>query len=162
MADPSPQHRADYLVRKLEQFIREGKTERGMSFKTWQALARAELTNAFADLEMRQARRRADLTMWRILIVGAASLVTIGFWGAVLTVDRRYGQVSAVLLTVAGLVLAALLLELGLRRALNRLTQQRRKAAFGRIEEFDRQLKKLEAETRRRVETAKTKAADPP
>ena len=162
MADPSPQHRADYIVRKLEQFIREGKTGRGMSFKTWQALARAELTNAFVDLEQGQARRRADLTMRRILIVGAASLVTIGFWGAVLTVDRHYGQVSAVLLTIAGLVLAALLLEFVLRRALNHLTLQRRKAAFGRIEEFDRQLKKLEAEIRRGVEAANAKAADPP
>jgi ABC-type proline/glycine betaine transport system permease subunit len=162
MADPSPQHRADYLVRKLEEFIREGKTERGMSFRTWQALARVELTNAFADLEQRQARQRADLTMRRILIVGAASLVTIGFWGAVLTVDRRYGQVSAVLLTVAGLVLAALLLELGLKRALNRLTQRRRKAVFGRIEDFDRQLKTLEAEIRRRAEAAKAKADNPP
>ena len=77
-----------------------------MSFKTWQAMARAELANAFADIERRQAQRRADLTLRRILIVGAAALVTIGFWGTVMAVDHRYGQVASVLVCVAGLVLA--------------------------------------------------------
>ena len=158
MADPSPQQRADYLVRKLEQFIREGKSEHGLSFKTWQAMARAEIANAFADLDDRQARQRADLTMRRMLIVGAASLATIGFWGAVLAVDHRYGQISAVLLIVAGLVLAALAVEFGLRRTLNRLAVRRRNSAFARIEDFDRQLKKLEAEIRRQVEAARDKS----
>lgn len=154
MADPSPQQRADYVVRKLEHFIREGKSEHGLSFKTWQAMARAEIANAFADIEERQARHRADLTMRRMLIVGAAALVTIGFWGTVLAVDHRYGELSAVLLIIAGLVLAALAIELGLRRTLNRLTQRRRNSALGRIEDFDRQLRKLEAEIRQKVAKA--------
>ena len=162
MADPSPQERADYVVRKLEQFIREGKSARGLSFKTWQALARAELANAFADIERRQLVKGADLTMRRIVTVGAVSLVTIGFWGAVLTVDRRYGPVAALLLFTAGLVLAAVALEFGLRRALSRLERKRRRAAFGRIEDFDRQLKQLESQIRRQVEQARDKAADPP
>ncbi|MEA2754372.1 MAG: hypothetical protein QOJ54_661 [Aliidongia sp.] len=158
MADPSPQQRADYLVRKLEQFIREGKSEHGLSFKTWQAMARAEIANAFADLDDRQARQRADLTMRRMLIVGAASLATIGFWGAVLAVDHRYGQISAALLIVAGLVLAALVVEFGLRRTLNRLAVGRRNSTVARIEDFDRQLRKLEAEIRRQVEAARDKS----
>jgi hypothetical protein len=158
MADPSPQQRADYLVRKLEQFIREGKSEHGLSFKTWQAMARAEIANAFADLDDRQARQRADLTMRRMLIVGAASLATIGFWGAVLAVDHRYGQISAALLIVAGLVLAALAVEFGLRRTLNRLAVGRRNSTVARIEDFDRQLRKLEAEIRRQVEAARDKS----
>ncbi|MEI9983265.1 MAG: hypothetical protein WDN69_08705 [Aliidongia sp.] len=162
MTTPTPQERADYIVRKLEQFIREGKSERGMSFKTWQAMARAELANAFADIEQRQAQRRADLTVRRILIIGATSLVTIGFWGAVMAVDRRYGPVAALLLSIAGLVVAAMALEFGLRHAMNRIKLQRRKTAFGRIEDFDRQLKRLEAEIWRQVEQAKAKAADPP
>jgi hypothetical protein len=162
MADPSPQERADYLVRKLEQFIREGKTEHGMSFKTWQGMSRAELVNSFADIEARQDRRRADVTIRRMLIVAAAAIVTIGFWGTVMAVDRRYGWVAAVLLVVSGLILAGLALELGLRQALNRLSTRRRKAGFGRIADFDRQLKQLETEIRRQVEKAKDKAADPP
>jgi hypothetical protein len=162
MADPSPQERADYIVRKLEQFIRAGKSEGGLSFKTWQALARAELANAFADLEQRRARQRADLTMRRILVVAASSLVTIGFWGAVLAVDHRYGQVPALLLFVAGLVLAAMAMELGIRHALGRLERRRRRAAFGRIENFDRQLQQLEAEIRRRSEKAGDKPGERP
>jgi hypothetical protein len=156
MADPSPQERADYLVRKLEEFIRAGKTEHGLSFKTWQALARAEIAAAFADIEQRQAVRAADLTLRRILIVGAVSLVTIGFWGAVLAVDRRYGPVASVLLAVAGLVLAAMALEIVLRRAVSRLNRRRRTATFVRIEDFDHQLKALESEIRRRTQRSRS------
>jgi hypothetical protein len=154
MSDPSPQERADYLVRKLEEFIRAGKSEHGLSFRTWQALARAEIAASFADIDQRRLRREADLTIRRILIVGAVALVTIGFWGAVLIVDRRYGAVAALLLGASGLVLAAMMLEFGLRRVANRLARRRRAAAFARIEEFDRQLKALEAQVRRRVTKA--------
>ena len=163
MTDPTPQERADYVVRKLEQFILDGKTtEKGMSFRTWQAMARAELGNAFADIEQRKLQRQADITVRRILMVGATALVTIGFWGAVMAVDRRYGAVAAILLAVAGLVVAAMALELVLRRAMNRIKLQRRKAALGRIEDFDRQLKLFEAELKRKIDKAKAKAAEPP
>ena len=163
MTDPTPTERADYVVRKLEQFILDGKSsEKGMSFRTWQAMARAELANAFADIELRQLQRRADITVRRILMVGATAMVTIGFWGAVMAVDRRYGAVSAILLAVAGLVVAALALELVLRRAMSRIRLQRRKAALGRIENFDRQLKQFEAELKRKADKAKAKAADQP
>lgn len=160
MPDPTPQERADYIVRKLEQFIREGKSERGMSFKTWQAMARTELGNAFADIEQRKAQQRADLTVRRILVTGAVALVTIGFWGAVLAVDHRYGPVASILVAVAGLVLAAMAAELTTRRVLDRLRLQRRKNAFGKIEDFDKQLRKLEAEIWRQLEKTKEKAAD--
>jgi hypothetical protein len=160
MPDPTPQERADYLVRKLEQFIREGKTERGMSFRTWQAMARTELANAFADIEQRTAQTRADLTVRRILTVCAVALVTIGFWGAVLAVDHRYGPVASILVAVAGLVLAAIAAEFATRRVLDRLKLQRRKTAFGKIEDFDKQLRKLETEIWRRLEKTKERAAD--
>jgi hypothetical protein len=163
MTDPTPAERADFVVRKLEQFILDGRTaEHGMSFRTWQAMAREELGNAFADIELRQLKRGADITVRRILAVGATTLVTIGFWGAVMAVDRRYGAVASILLAVAGLVVAALALELGLRRAMNQIQRQRRKAAIGRIENFDRQLKQFEAELKRKTEKAKAKAAEPP
>ena len=42
MADPTPMERADYLVRKLERFIIEGReTKKGMPFRAWQTKARA-------------------------------------------------------------------------------------------------------------------------
>ncbi len=163
MTDPTPTERADLTVRKLEQFILDGRSsEKGMSFRTWQAMARDELANAFADIELRGLQRRADITVRRILMVGATALVTIGFWGAVMAVDRRYGAVAAILLAVAGLVVAAMALELTLRGAMNRIRRQRRKAALGRIENFDRQLKNFEAELKRKTEKAKAKAAEAP
>jgi hypothetical protein len=163
MPDPTPPERADYVVRKLEQFILDGRSaEKGMSFRTWQAMAREELGNAFADIELRQLKRRADITVRRILIVGATSLVTIGFWGAVMAVDRRYGAVASILLAVSGLVVAGLALELALRGAMNRILRQRRKGAIGRIEDFDRQLKTLEAELKRKIDKTKAKLDDQP
>ena len=161
--DPTPAERADYVVRKLEQFILDGRSAKhGMSFRTWQAMAREELGNAFADLELRQLKRRADITVRRILVVSATALVTIGFWGAVMAVDRRYGAVASILLAVSGLVVAALVLELVLRQAMSRIRKQRRKAAIGRIEDFDRQLKQLEAELKRKIDKTKAQSADQP
>jgi hypothetical protein len=162
MDEPSPEQQADYIVRKLEHFITEGKTERGMSFKTWQAMARMEIANAFADAEQRYARARLDLTTRRILMVAASALVTIGFWGAVMAVDKSYGGLAATLIFVAGLVLLAMALEFGVRRALSRLALKNRKRAFGRIEDFDRQLRKLEAELRRKAEKLKAEIGKVP
>ena len=34
--DPTPDERAEYVIRRLEQFIRDGRTvDEGMSFKIW-------------------------------------------------------------------------------------------------------------------------------
>jgi hypothetical protein len=37
----SPEERADFVVRRLEEFIREKKSPEGMNFKHWQALCKA-------------------------------------------------------------------------------------------------------------------------
>jgi hypothetical protein len=162
MSDPNPHQRADYVVRKLEQFIRDGKsdskTERGMSFKSWQAMARTELANCFADLERRNARNKSDLLVKRLILVASSSLVTIGFWGGLVSLDKHYGGPAAMIVFCAGAVLLAIGLELGFRRILSDLRDQARLKGFERIEEFDGQLKKLENEMRRKAKAAKEKA----
>jgi hypothetical protein len=155
--------RADYLVRKLERFIIEGKkTEKGMPFKTWQTMARVEIANSFADLEQQTALTRFDLAARRMLAVGSAAIVTTGFWGAVITVDRYYGPLAAALMFLSGLVLLAMALEFGVRRVVAGIRSRARKRNFGHIEELDRQLKKFEAELRRKVEDAKKQATEAP
>ena len=51
--DPSPDERAEYVILRLEQFIREGRTfDEGMSFKIWQAMAKVEIAIAIAESEL--------------------------------------------------------------------------------------------------------------
>ncbi len=158
MAGPTPQQRADYLVRKLETLIREGKTERGMSFKTWQALARTELSNAFADFERQLEKSRRDSIGRRLILVGVSMVVTIGFWGTVLTVDRRYGDLAAQVFIGAGIVLACVLAEIFLRRMAARYRTVAREKSFERIEDFDKLLKRLEADIWLKLKKAKEQA----
>ncbi|HXP95182.1 MAG TPA: hypothetical protein VN809_00620 [Telmatospirillum sp.] len=158
MAGPSPEQRADYLVRKLESLIREGKTERGMSFKTWQALARAELFNAFTDFERQLERSRHDATGKRLILLGVSTVVTIGFWGTALTVDRHYGTMAAQIFTGAGFVALCVLGEIAFRRMATRYRTVAREKRFERIEDFDKQLKRLEAEIWLKLKRAKEQA----
>ncbi len=158
MAGPTPQQRADYLVRKLENLIRQGKSERGMSFKTWQAMARSELSNAFADFERQLVKSRQDALGKRLILVGVSMLLTIGFWGCVLTVDRRYGDLVAQIFTGAGILLAVILGEMAFRRMAARYKIVSREKSFERIEDFDKQLKRLEAEIWLKLKKAKEQA----
>jgi hypothetical protein len=160
MAGPTPQQRADYLVLKLETLIREGKSERGMSFKTWQALARSELSNAFADFERQLAKSRQDAAGRRLVLVGVATAVTIGFWGTALSVDRRYGDLAAQIFIGAGILVVCALAEIALRRMAVRYRKISREKSFERIEDFDRQLKRLEAEIWLKLKKAKEQAED--
>ena len=104
MADgPSPEQQADYLVRRLEQTIRDNRTVRGMSFATWQAIAREEIVNALRDAERRRVAEQRSTALG--LLVAAAALVTIGFWGAVVAVDRAWGAAAALASLGAGVAL---------------------------------------------------------
>lgn len=146
MSGPTPDQRADYLVRKLENLIREGKSAHGMSFKTWQALARSELANAFSDFERQLLKSRQDAVGKRLIMVGVTTVATIGFWGAALTVDRHYGDLAAYIFIGAGGLLAVVCAEIVLRRLANRYRTVAREKSFERIVDFDKQLKRLEAE----------------
>ena len=144
MSDPTPAQRAEYMIRQLENFIRDKRTAKGLSFKTWQSLAQAELTNAFTEHERDLLRVRQDRLGRRVLLVGVAALVTIGFWGMVIVIDRHFGLLAAAIMTGAGLALAFVLGELGARRLISQYRDQAREKLFDRIREFDDQIKQLE------------------
>ncbi len=158
MADPTPPQRADYLVRKLENFIRDGKSARGMSFKTWQAMARAELTNAFTEMERQLQKSRQDATAKRLILLGATTAITIGFWGMVVVLDHHFGLLAAWICTGAGLVAAAVAAEITFRRLSDRYRTVARQKGFERIEDFDQKLKRLETEIWLKLKKAKEKA----
>lgn len=156
MADgPTPEQQADYLVRKLEQTIRDNRTVKGMSFRTWQAIAREEIVNALRAAERR--RERHDRTIGRALLVGAAALVSIGFWGAVVAFDRAYGAWAALVSLVAGAALFFVAADWGIKRASAGWTKKKREERLAHIEDLDRRIKRMEDALRKKEERLKEK-----
>lgn len=139
---PTPEQQADYLVRKLEQTIRDNRTVKGMSFRTWQAIAREEIVNAIRAVEKRHVEH--DRHVGRVLLVGSAALVSIGFWGAVVAVDRAYGGIAALVSLVAGAALFFVGAEWGIRRLGTGWGRRRREERLRNIEDLDRRIKRME------------------
>jgi hypothetical protein len=154
---PSPEQQADYLVRKLEQTIRENRTVKGMSFRTWQAIARDEILNALRAVEKRQ--RDHDRTVNRLVLATAASLVTIGFWGAMVAVDRSYGGMAAIITLVAGAALLFVAADWGLGRLGAAHSGRKRRERLAGIEDIDRRIKRMEEEMRRKADRLKERMA---
>jgi hypothetical protein len=144
MSDATPAQRAEYMIRQLENFIRDKRTDKGLSFKTWQTLAHAELTNAFTEHERRLLQVRQDRLGRRLLLVASAAVVTIGFWGSVVIIDRHFGLLAAAIMTGAGVTLAFILGELAARQMISAYRNRAREGLFERIREFDDQVKQLE------------------
>lgn len=150
---PTPEQQADYLVRKLEQTIRDNRTVKGMSFRTWQSIAREEIVNALRSWEKRHADH--DRAVNRVLVVGAASLVSIGFWGAVVAVDRAYGGIAALVALVAGAALFFVTAEWGISRLGRNWVRRKRIERLGNIEDLDRRIKRMEESLRKKHERLK-------
>ena len=144
MSEPNASQRAEYMIRQLENFIRDKRTEKGLSFKTWQAMAHAELSNAFLDHERSMLKTKQDRLGKRILLVASSAIVTIGFWGAVVITDHHYGLLAAAILTCAGSALAFIIGEMATRKMISHFRDVSREKSFERIREFDAEVKKLE------------------
>jgi hypothetical protein len=148
---PTPEERGDLVVLRLENFIREGRTERGgIPFRRWQELARFEVANTIRDAE--RLWRSEEKFVTRGLLVGAVSLITVGVWGTVLAAaaapDR---QTAALILFVAGAVLLGVLSAWGIRR-LDKVHQlTRRRDHLKRVADFDSQLAKLDLDLEKRL-----------
>ncbi len=149
--NPTPQERADVIVKRLEQIIRGGKSDRGgISFKRWQELAVHEVTNAIRDAEKRW--RKDNRFISRGLAVGAATVVTIGLWGTVLASAAAFDrQTAALILILAGGLMFAVLGTWGIKR-LNKYYQLgRRRDHLKRVFDFDRQLAQLDIDLEKRL-----------
>jgi hypothetical protein len=147
---PTPEQKTDYLVRKLEQTIRDNRTVKGMSFRTWQAIAREEILNAMREHEKRQ--RREDQTINRLVLVTGSSLVTIGFWGAMVAVDHAYGLVAAAITLVAGAALFFVTADWGIKRFVSGYNKEKRAERLAHIEELDKRIKRMEHDMRKKAE----------
>ncbi len=149
--NPTPEERAHVIIKRLEKFIREGRSDRGgIAFKRWQELAVHEVCNAIRDAEKHWRGDQRFLT--RGLAVGAVSLITLGVWGSVLAAqvapDR---QTAALILIVAGGLMVTVLALWGIKRADKYYQSTRRLDHFRRIFDFDRQLAQLDKDLEKRL-----------
>lgn len=156
---PRPEQRADFVVKRLEQFIREGRTiAQGMSLRQWQEMARAEIANAIVDAE--NCVQKDDVVTKRLLFIGASAMVTIGFWGTLLAFDRASYFAVAIICGGAGFVLFAIAGEWRFRKAWSRHRARKRAAALRRVEELTVRIKRMERELKEEEKTFEKRLKD--
>lgn len=143
--ETTAEDRAEYIVQRLEQFIREGrKDEQGMSFDKWKNMARSEIAVALAEVEMTQ--HKDELSSKRVLFVAGAAMVTIGFWGTAVSLNQIAYLTGALVCGGAGLLLLFVAGEWRLRGWREMRQARKRRAILGRIESLNRRIKRLEKE----------------
>ena len=140
---PSPEERAHFVVKRLEQFIRDGRTvAQGMSFRQWQAMARIEIANAIIAAE--NIRQEDDVVTKRFLFVAASALVTIGFWGTLLAFDRVSYLPVAIICGGAGFCLFAFAAEWRIRKGLKVRRSEKRATSIRKVEDLNRRIKRMQ------------------
>ncbi len=139
----TPEDRATYVVLRLEQFIRDGRSlAEGMSFKKWQAMALTEIAANIAEAQ-NQMVRDSPVTN-RLLFTGAAALITIGFWGTAVSVHQVSYLAAGLVCGFAGIVLLAVAVEWPIRKFWRGRQAKTRFKRLAHIESLNRKIKKLE------------------
>lgn len=146
--NPTALERADFVARRLEQFIRDNRTiDRGVNIRQWQAMARAEIVNAIEDAQA--DAQKDDAVTKRLMFIAASSLVTVGFWGVTFAWGRVGYLAVAVVCGLAALALFVGALETPIRRAAKRRARRRRSLGLGRIEDLNGRIRHMERELKR-------------
>jgi hypothetical protein len=144
--DPTSEQRADIVTRQLEKFIREGKNAPGgMKFSTWQNMARSEVADAIDEAE--NCLRRRMRSHNRMIVAVVFCLVTVGFWGMVWNLTKNFGELTGVVVGIAGF---GLVLfgggEWAFRAIVGRFAASRRDEAILRVETLDKKIRRMERE----------------
>lgn len=151
MTAPTPEDRAQIVVRILEQAIREGRNETslrtksgrpGLSFRQWQDIAAVEIANAIRDSEAEVTKRKGVGN--RIAMTLGACLVTLGFFGAAVAWGRVDRTLAAVASLAAGAGLLMTAMEIPLRLSWRKARAKRRARKFENIRSLDKQIRALE------------------
>lgn len=146
---PKPDERARFVVLRLAQFIREGRTlAEGMPFRHWQKMAEIEIANAIIEAEA--SRQKDDVVTKRLLFTVASVFVTIGFWGTAFAFDKASYAAVGLVCAAAGFVLFAVAGEWRLKKFLRRRTARKRRASLRRVEDLTRRIRAMERELDKR------------
>ena len=154
--EPSPDERAEYVILRLEQFIREGRTfAEGMSFKIWQSMAKVEIAIAIAEAELGQ--QKEETVTKRLLFTFAGALVTVGFWGTAVSLHKVGYLVGGIICVLAGLALMGIAGEWRFRTWNKTRKANKRRKSLARIESINRRIKRLESELEKEEKNLKEK-----
>ncbi|CCQ74728.1 hypothetical protein [Magnetospira sp. QH-2] len=143
MTDPTPQERADFVVRLLEDQIRDAKqaSVKGMSFRKWQQIARVEIANAVMDAE-HQLRTGEKIKLYLVVTL-ATAMVTIGFWGVVVSRSDMLNTFAAVSMGLAGLVVIAVVLGMMTNAAVKNWETRNRYTDWNRVLDLSKRIQIL-------------------
>jgi len=157
--DPTPDERAEYVIMRLEQFIRDGRTlDEGMSFKVWQAMAKVEIAIAIAEAELGQQKEEAVTK--RLLFTFAGALVTVGFWGTAVSLHKVGYLVGGIICMLAGLVLLGVAGEWRFRKWNKSRQADKRRQSLARVESLNRRIKRLENDLEKEEKRLKKRVKD--
>jgi len=153
---PTPEEHADYVMKRLEQFIRDGRTiDEGMSFKKWQTMAKTEIALAIAEAE--NSQDYDEITSRRTLFVSAAAMITIGFWGTAVSLHKVAELVGGLVCLGAGIVMLITAGGFRYRKYKNRKDGLKRAHGLMRIESLNKRIKRLERELEKEEKDKKKK-----
>lgn len=143
--NPTPDERAAFIMQRLEQFIREGRTlSEGMSFRKWQEMATIEIANAIVETQV--DAQDDEVVTKRLLFTFGASFVTIGFWGGLWAYDQVHYIAVAFLCGAAGMIMIGVALEWRFRKYWKRRQVDVRKKSLRRCQDLTRRIKTMEFE----------------
>jgi len=142
--NPTPEQRAEFIIRELEEFIRKNRGAGGMSFLEWQDMAKKAIANALIEAEKNYHAH--DRTIRRLLISTAAVLVTIGFWGTALAFDKAHYLLVGSIFTIAGLWLFSIVLDWRVWRYFKVKAGVKRRKSLLTIASLTRRIKHMEKE----------------
>ncbi len=146
--NPSPDERAEYVVLRLEKFIREGRTNNeGMSFKTWRSMAKANISNVIGEAEL--VKKNEEVIPKRLLFTLAGALVTIGFWGTAFSLQNASYLAAGITCGIAGFVLIAVAGEWRFRRWNKMRKAKNRQSSLANIDSLNHRIKKLEGDLKK-------------
>ena len=141
----TPEERAQCVIMRLEQFIREGRAiDAGMSFKKWQAMARTEIALAITEAE--NAQDQDEINSRRVLFVAAAAMITIGFWGTAVSFHHVGHLAAGIICAGAGAVLFFVIGHWRFRKWNNRRNVKEGAKRLKRVENLNKRIKRLEME----------------
>ncbi|MFC1674089.1 hypothetical protein ACFL12_08160 [Pseudomonadota bacterium] len=142
---PTPEERADFIMQRLEQFIREGRTiSEGMNLQKWQEMAKVEIANAIVESQIDQ--QDDEVVTKRLLFTFGAAFTTIGFWGALWAYGELHYMGAAFLCGAAGLIMIGVAMEWRFRKYIKRRQVTTRGKSLRRCQDLTRRIKKLEHE----------------
>ncbi|MBM10020.1 MAG: hypothetical protein CMF69_10690 [Magnetovibrio sp.] len=141
--NPTPDERAEFVVFRLEQFIRSGgRIDEGVSFKKWQVMAKNEIAIAIAEAEDEQ--EYGETNRRRILFVTAAAVVTIGFWGTAISFQKVEDLVAGLICVIAGSMLLTLAGGKKGNKLYKRLRRRARRERLTHIKHLNKRIRRLE------------------